>query len=75
MPEDEIHERVVAQIRALARRRKIPISHLPDRAGVSRSHFWDVMKGRASPTIEWLQQIAVALGVDVEELVKRSEDD
>ncbi len=39
------------------------LSHLPDRAGVSRSHFWDVLKGRKSPTLEWIEKVATSLEV------------
>jgi Cro/C1-type helix-turn-helix DNA-binding protein len=51
--------------------RKIPISHLPDHADVSRSHFWDVMAGKKSPTLAWLDKIARALDADVADLVGR----
>jgi hypothetical protein len=69
---DELHQRVVDRIREVAEKRQIPVTHLPDRAGVGRSHFWEVMAGRASPTLAWLARIAVALDVDVEELVAAS---
>jgi len=70
-PLDELHRRVVRRIREVAKERRIPVSHLPDRAGVSRSHFWDVLKGAKSPTLTWLGKIAVALEVDAGELVVR----
>ena len=66
---DELHRRVIEHIRELAEQRGIAISHLPDRAGVARSHFWDVLAGRKSPTLSWLERIAVALEVDVVELL------
>ncbi|MGC4120499.1 MAG: helix-turn-helix transcriptional regulator [Myxococcales bacterium] len=68
---DEVHRRLARRIRELAKARKIPVSHLPDLAAVSRSYFWDVLKGKNSPTLLWLERIAGALGVDVEELVVR----
>lgn len=68
---DELHERVVGRIREIAAERRIPLSHLPDRAAVSRSHFWDVMAGRKSPTLYWLGRIADALGADPAELLER----
>lgn len=67
---DELHQRVVRRIREVAAERRIPLTHLPDRAGVSRSHFWDVLGGRKSPTLHWLGRIADALGVDASELLK-----
>lgn len=66
---DELHRRVVRHIRERAKRLKIPVTHLPDRAGVSRSHFWEVMAGRRSPTLKWLAQLATALDVDAGDLV------
>lgn len=70
---DELHQRVVDHIRAKAEAIKIPVSHLPDRAGVSRSHFWQVLSGEKSPTLRWLGRIAEALSADVEELLQRPE--
>lgn len=68
---DELHRRVVKRIRQLARTKKVPLSHVPDRAGVSRSHFWDVLRGDKSPTLKWLERVATVLESDVEDLVKR----
>jgi len=56
-------------MRALAEGRGIPLSHLPDRAGVSRSHFSDVLAGRKSLTLKWLAGIAEVLSVDAGQLV------
>jgi transcriptional regulator with XRE-family HTH domain len=66
---DELHRRVVTRIREVAEERGIPLTHLPDRAGVARSHFWDVLAGRKSPTLVWLAKIAAALDVDAGVLV------
>jgi ribosome-binding protein aMBF1 (putative translation factor) len=61
---DELHRRMVHRIREAAQMRNIPLSHLPDRAGVSKAHFFDVMAGRKSPTIQWLSKLAEALDID-----------
>lgn len=66
---EQLHQRVIDRIRELAEARAVAISHLPDRAGVARSHFWDVLGGRKSPTLAWLLRIAVALEVEVAELL------
>ena len=71
---DELHQRVVRRVRELAREKKIPLSHLPDRAAVARSHFWDVLAGKKSPTLKWLVRIAEALDVDPGELVAKLHD-
>jgi transcriptional regulator with XRE-family HTH domain len=66
---DELHQRVTDRIRELAEERGIAVTHLPDRAGVGRSHFWGVMGGRSSPTLAWLARVAAALDVDAADLV------
>ena len=56
---------MIACVRARAAARGIALSHLADFAGVSRSHFFDVLAGRKSPTLEWLGRVAGALDADV----------
>jgi hypothetical protein len=68
---DALQRRVVRKIREIADARSIPVTHLPDRAAVARSHFWNVMAGKKSPTLRWLEKIADALSVDAEELLAR----
>ncbi len=70
-PVDVLHRRIARRIREIAKERSILVSHVPDRAGVARGHFWHVLRGTASPTVAWLEQIARVLEVDVEELVAR----
>ena len=62
---------MVRRIREVAADKKVPLSHLPDRAAVARSHFWNVLAGKKSPTLKWLGRIAGALDVDAGELLKR----
>jgi len=66
---DPIHERVASRIRELARERRIPLSKLPERVSLARSHFWNVLGGRTCPTLKWLARIASALEVDIGELL------
>ncbi len=47
----------------------MPLSLLADFAGVSRAHFFDVLALRKDATLSWLIKVALALGVDVAELV------
>lgn len=72
MPTDALHRRLVRNIRLHAERRRILVSHVPDRAGVSTSTFFGVMGGRVSPTVRWLQKVAHALDCDVVDLFARS---
>lgn len=66
---DELHRRMVRHIRELAKAQKIPLTHLPDHAGVSKAHFFEVIAGRKSPTVQWLARLAEALGVDIVDLL------
>lgn len=59
---------MVARIREFAKRKKIAVTHLPDRAGVARSHFWKVLNGTTSPTLRWVTKIAKALDVNALDL-------
>ena len=45
------------------------LTHVPDHAGVSRSHFWDVLAGRKSPTLWWVGEVAGALHCEPAELL------
>ena len=69
---DSLQRRVVRRIREISKTKKIPVTHLPDRAGVARSHFWDVLAVRKSPTLAWLAKVAAALEVDPGELVVKT---
>lgn len=71
---DELHQRAARRIREIAAEKHIPLTHLPDRAGVARSHFWDVLAGRKSPTLTWIGRIATALDVDGGDLLQRDRD-
>lgn len=67
---DPIQERLAANIRRLAEERSIALTHLPDRAGVGRSHFWGVLAGRHAPSLKWITKVATALDVDPVELLR-----
>jgi transcriptional regulator with XRE-family HTH domain len=68
---DKLQQRLVKRIREIAKRRGIMVSHLPDRADVSRSHFWAVLALKTSPTLNWIGAIAEALEVDPSDLLAR----
>ena len=67
---DRHHRDAAQRIRALADEKGITLTYLADFSGRSRSHFWDVMAGRKSPTLKWLVSIADALGAEPWELLK-----
>ncbi|HVE86657.1 MAG TPA: helix-turn-helix transcriptional regulator [Myxococcales bacterium] len=66
---DEVHRRLRARVRAEAERLGLQLTHVADRAGVSRSHFWDVLAGRKSPTLSWLAKVAAVLGREPKDLL------
>ncbi len=60
-------------IRALSARRGLPIAHVADLAGVSRSQLFNVLARSASPRIDWLCKVASVLEVEVWALLKDPE--
>lgn len=69
---DEQHEILAQEIRRLAKAQRIPLSHVADRAGVARSHFWEVVGGRRSPTLAWMLKIAEVLQTSPSGLLVRT---
>lgn len=61
---DSLQDQLIALVRRSAKERGVVLSHIPDLAGISRSHFWDVLKGRKSPTLDWIQKVAASLELD-----------
>ncbi len=59
---------VVAHIKAIASERNLALSYIADLAGVARSHFWEVIAGRRSPTLQWVERVASALDLDATSL-------
>lgn len=72
---DDLHQRLADNIRRITEELGIVLTHLPDRAGVSRAHFFNVLAGRKSPTLSWLAKVAAALGVDPLELLRPVQED
>ena len=54
---------VVAHIKGVAADKSLALSLVADLAGVARSHFWEVMAARRSPTLNWIERVAAALEV------------
>ncbi|HZS40851.1 MAG TPA: helix-turn-helix transcriptional regulator [Polyangia bacterium] len=69
---DALHKRLAQNIRARARALGIPLTHLADRAGVSRANLWTVLNGGNSPTLKWMAKVADALDCDAAELVAKT---
>jgi DNA-binding phage protein len=56
----------------MADARRIPLSHVPDRCGLGRAHFFEVLAGRASPTLAWVTKVASVFEVDPSDLLTPS---
>jgi transcriptional regulator with XRE-family HTH domain len=65
---DDVHRRLIANIRARAKGRRLSSNKLADFAGVGRGYLSDLLAGRKSPTVRTLVKIAAALEVDVRDL-------
>ena len=56
---------------ALRRNKKFSQEELADRAAIHQTYLSGVERGRRNPSILVLERIAKALGVDIEDLVRR----
>ena len=69
MTADEIAKAISASIATIRRQRGMTLQDVADRAGLSKSHVWDMEKGNsANPTIETAANLARALGVSLDRL-------
>lgn len=66
---DDLHRRLVENVRFLAEEKGVGLNQVVEKAGVSRGHFFAVLAGKKSPTLQWMGKVAGALGVDVEEML------
>ena len=68
---DASHKRLAKNIRARAKELDLPLSHIPDRAGINRAHFWTVLNGTSSPTLKWIVKVADTLDCDAADLLAK----
>lgn len=62
-PDRYLEAVLAARIRGLARRKRVPLTHLADRAAISRSQLWAVLNGEHSATLALVQKLARVLEV------------
>ncbi len=67
---EALHKRLRRNFQILANRKGLYLSHVPDRAGVSHTQFFKVLKGTSSPSLDYLAKLAAALDEDVSALLK-----
>lgn len=64
----EVRRRVAENIREHATRRGLSLNKLADFAGVSQRQLYSFLAGDNDVTLEWVQKVAEALGVDLHDL-------
>jgi len=62
------------RLREILKERKITIGQFAEISGISQSNLSNYMMGKVSPTLETLNKIAEALGVDVTYLFRKEEE-
>ena len=69
MTADTIAKTIAARMAGLRRERGLTLQEVADRAGIAKSHAWDIERGRSrNPTIAATAGIASALGVSLDYL-------
>lgn len=64
-----VQEVLEENLRYYAKRRKLALSVLAERAGVSQRQMFGVLSGERAPTIVWLEKVALELDIDVHKLL------
>ena len=64
-----IQEVLGENLRYYAKRKKIAVSVLADRAGVSQRQMFGVLSGERAATVVWLEKVADELDVEVHKLL------
>lgn len=60
-------------VRSLRQARGLTLEALADAAGLNVTYLSDIERGRSNPTIGKLGDLAVALEIELSELIKRAE--
>ena len=67
----DVRERVGLNLQRLRREAGLSQEELADRSRVHQTYLSGVERGVRNPTVTVLQKIAVALGLDIEDLTRR----
>ena len=68
MSELDGYEMLTINVRRLTELKRMPLTVLADRAGISRRELFAVMAGEVDPDVEWIRRLAEALGVTMADL-------
>jgi transcriptional regulator with XRE-family HTH domain len=60
----KLEKLLARRLREVAQDKGLPLSHVADRAGMSRSYFWLLLDARSSATLDAVQRLAEVFGVD-----------
>ena len=58
------------RVREVAELRGVPLSHVADRAGISRSYLWAILNGKSSATLDMVERLAAAMDVEAGALLR-----
>lgn len=64
-----LEETLAQRVREVAEARGVPLSHVADRAGIARSHLWNVLAATSSATLDLVQRLADVLTVEPTDLL------
>lgn len=64
-----IHELVSDNLRRITETQSISLAEIADRAGLDRREFFEVLTGEREGDLDWLNQVATAVGVDTADLL------
>ncbi len=67
----EINERISSHLQELIRKKGIKKAQLADRAGVSISNLYSILRGDTAPTVYTLSQLCIALDVSLTSFIER----
>lgn len=67
----DVRERVGLNLQRLRREAGLSQEELAGRSGVHQTYLSGVERGIRNPTVTVLQKIAVALGLDIDDVVRR----
>jgi transcriptional regulator with XRE-family HTH domain len=65
---------LASNIRAAVARKNTTIVALADLAGVSSAHLYDVVRSEKSATVDFLEKVAEALGVEPWQLLRNQDN-
>lgn len=67
----DVRERIGLNTQQLRRERGLSQEELAHRAEIHQTYLSGVERGKRNPSVSVLQRIAVALGADIEDMVRR----